>query len=97
MTAAGRTVRIDMTAPTATVAVSRQAPGGVVRGTVRISGTSDDEFSGVAASAFHVGPVGACATGPVVAASWNTTGVPNGTYDVCNVAIDEGGNVGTAS
>jgi hypothetical protein len=93
---AGRTVRIDTTPPTATVAVSRQTAG-VVSGTVRVSGTSSDTFSGVAASAFHAGPIGGCATGPVIDASWNTASVPNGTYDVCNVATDIAGNLGTAS
>jgi hypothetical protein len=94
---AGRTVRIDTTPPTATVAVSRLAAGGIVNGTVRISGSSSDEFSGIAGRSFHVGPVGACASGPAVTAMWNTTSVPNGTYDVCHVATDLAGNVGTAS
>jgi hypothetical protein len=93
----GRTVRIDTTPPTATIAVSQMAPGGIVTGTIRISGTSSDAFSGVAGRSFHVGPVGACASGPAVAATWDTTGVPNGTYDVCTVATDVAGNVGSAS
>lgn len=93
----GRTVRIDVTPPTATVAVSRLGPGGVVSGTVRISGAGSDEFSGIAGRSYHVGPVGACASGPAVAATWDTTSVPNGTYDVCTVATDLAGNIGTAS
>lgn len=93
----GRTVRIDTTPPTATVAVSQLAPGGIVTGTVRLSGTASDAFSGVAGRSFHVGSVGACASGPVVTATWDTTGVPNATYDVCTVATDVAGNVGSAS
>ena len=69
----GLTLTIDTTPPTATVAVSDQAPGGVVHGTVVVSGTSADAVSGVASSVLRVGPVGACATGTPVRRRWNTT------------------------
>ena len=92
----GLTVTIDTTPPTATVAVSGQAAGGVVQGTVRITRTSADAVSGVASSVLHVGPVGACASGPAAGASWDTTTYANGSYDVCNVVTDRAGLVTTA-
>lgn len=92
----GLTVTIDTTPPTATVAVSSQAAGGVVQGTVRITRTSADAVSGVASSVLHVGPVGACASGPAAGASWDTTTYANGSYDVCNVVTDRAGLVTTA-
>lgn len=92
----GLTVTIDTTPPTATVAVSGQAAGGVVRGTVRITRTSADAVSGVASSVLHVGPVGNCAAGAVTAASWDTTTYADGSYDVCNVVTDRAGLVTTA-
>lgn len=92
----GLTVAIDTTPPTATVAVSNQAPGGIVHGTVRVSGTSADAVSGVASSTLRVGPVGACATGTVVHGGWNTTRYTDGSYDVCNTVIDRAGYSTTA-
>jgi hypothetical protein len=92
----GLTVSIDTTPPTATVAVSGQAAGGIVHGTVRITGTSTDAVSGVASSVLHVGPVGACASGPTAGASWNTTTYADGSYDVCNVVTDRAGLATTA-
>jgi hypothetical protein len=92
----GLTVTIDTTPPTATVAVSDQAPGGIVHGVVRVTGTSADAVSGVAASVLRVGPVGACATGTTVRASWNTTGYTDGSYDVCNTVTDRAGYSTTA-
>ena len=92
----GLTVTIDTTPPTATVAVSDQAPGGVVHGTVVVSGTSADAVSGVASSVLRVGPVGACATGTTVRRRWNTTNYTDGSYDVCNVVTDRAGYTTTA-
>ncbi|HET6173702.1 MAG TPA: hypothetical protein VFD90_13895 [Gaiellales bacterium] len=93
----GLAVTIDTTPPTATVAVSNQAPGGVVQGTVRVSGTSSDAVSGVAASTLRVGPVGACPTGTTVRGSWNTTSYTDGSYDVCNTVTDRAGYTTTAT
>ncbi|MDP9255727.1 MAG: hypothetical protein M3Q31_04115, partial [Actinomycetota bacterium] len=92
----GLTVTIDTTPPTATVAVSDQAPGGIVHGFVRISGTSADAVSGVASSVLRVGPVGACTTGTTVLARWNTTHYTDGSYDVCNTVTDRAGYSTTA-
>ena len=95
-TSPGLTVAVDTTAPTATVAVSGQAAGGLVGGTVGVAGSSADAVSGVASSVLRVGAVGACPTGPVVGASWDTTGYANGAYDVCNVVTDNAGLVTVA-
>ena len=57
-----------------------------------MSGTSADAVSGVSSSTFHVGAVNACATGAVIGPTWDTTTSPNGTYQVCNVIIDNAGH-----
>src|SRR3954470_6319142 len=92
----GLTVAVDTTAPAASVAIAGQAPGGTVGGTVGVVGTSADAVSGVASSTLHVGAVGGCAAGPVIAATWDTTGFANGVYEVCNVVADAAGHVTTA-
>ncbi len=91
------TVSVDTTSPTATVAVSGQAPGGVVSGTVAISGTSADAVSGVASSVLHVGPAGSCPVDPVVGSAWNTATLGNGSYDVCNIVTDRAGHTTAAT
>ncbi len=93
----GLTVTIDTTPPTATVAVSNIAAGGIVKGTVDVARTSADATSGVASSVLHLGAVGSCAAGPVLKPHWNTTRVPDGTYDVCNVVTDRAGLTATAT
>jgi hypothetical protein len=93
----GITIGIDTTVPTATVAVSGQGAGGVISGTVNVSGSSADAVSGVASSALRVGAVGACSTGSTVPASWNTTRYTDGVYDVCNVVTDNAGHTATAA
>jgi len=93
----GVTVSVDTTNPTATVAVSGQAPGGVVSGTIAVSGTSADAVSGVASSVLHVGAVGACPTGAVVGSALDTKKLANGAHDVCNVVTDRAGHRTTAT
>lgn len=88
----GLTLSIDTQNPTGTVAVAPLAPGQIVTGTVGVSGTSADNVSGVNSSTFHVGAVNACATGAVVGPAWDTTTSPNGSYQVCNVIIDNAGH-----
>ncbi len=92
----GLTVAVDTTAPTASVAIAGQAPGATVGGTVGVVGTSADAVSGVASSTLHAGAVGACPAGPVLGATWDTTGYANGVYEVCNVVADAAGHVATA-
>jgi hypothetical protein len=89
----GLTVVIDQDSPTGTVAVAPEAPGNVVTGVVTVSGTSADTASGVASSVFHVGAANSCGSGAVIPAAWDTTTVPNGSYVVCNVVIDNAGHV----
>ena len=93
----GLTVTLDTNAPTGTVAVAPVAAGNVVTGTVNVSGTSADAVSGVDSSTLHVGAVNACSSGAVIGPSWDTTTVANGTYQVCNVVIDEAGHVAVFS
>ncbi len=66
-------------------------------GTVSVSGTADGGVSGLYSSVFHAGGVGGCITNPVIAVKWDTTKVPNGIYEVCNVVTDGAGNVGIAT
>jgi hypothetical protein len=89
----GLTVVIDQDSPTGSVAVAPVAPGNVLTGVVTVSGTSADTASGVASSVFHVGAAGSCGSGAVIPSTWDTTTVPNGSYTVCNVVIDNAGHV----
>jgi hypothetical protein len=93
----GLTVLIDTGKPTGTLTVAPLAPGNVVTGVVTISGTSADAVSGVASSTFHVGGVNACAAGALIGSAWDTTTVPNGTLQVCNVIVDKAGHVTSIS
>jgi hypothetical protein len=92
----GLTVVVDMLSPSATIAVSGMSASGVVSGTVGVSGTAADAGSGIASSILHVGAVGACPAGLVIGAQWDTSGVANGPYDVCNVVTDKAGHTATA-
>jgi hypothetical protein len=90
-TSPGLTVAVDTQSPLASVVVTPVA-GGIVTGTVAITGTESDAVSGVGSATFHVGAPGTCATGASIGASWDTTTVANGSYDVCNVVIDNAGH-----
>jgi hypothetical protein len=92
----GLTVVVDTLNPTATVAVAGMSPTGVISGTVGVTGTAADAVSGVASSVLHVGAVGACGSGPVIGAQWDTTAVVNGPYDICNVVTDKSGHIAAA-
>ena len=93
----GVTVSVDTTAPVATIAVPDAQAGGIVSHLVGVLGTSSDAVSGVASSTLHVGAVGACPAGPVIAPIWDTTTVANGVYDVCNVVTDNAGHTAVAT
>jgi hypothetical protein len=93
---AGVTVLLDSVAPTATIDVAGQVAG-TVSGTVNVSGTGDGGVSGLYSAVLHAGGVDGCITNPVIGAKWDTTKVPNGLYEVCNVVTDGAGNVGIAS
>ena len=94
-TSPGLTVAVDTQSPLASVAVI-PVVGGIVTGTVSITGTASDAVAGVGSVAFHVGTPGTCASGPVIGASWDTTTVANGSYDVCNVVFDNAGHAQVA-
>jgi hypothetical protein len=93
----GVTVPIDTVNPTGTIAIAPATAGNVLAGAVTVSGTSADSVSGVDSSTFHLGAVGACSAGAVIAPAWDTTTVANGTYAVCNVIIDKAGHLAVVS
>jgi hypothetical protein len=93
----GLTVIVDTHDPAATIAIPNASSAGVVSGTVTIASTSADAASGVATSVQHIGATGACPSGPVMGSTWDTTGVGNGLYDVCNVVTDNAGHVAVAT
>ena len=68
-----------------------------LRGTVNVTSTSADAGSGVASSVLLAGGVGACAAGLGIPAAWVTTGVADGTYDICNVVTDVATHTATAT
>jgi hypothetical protein len=90
-------VTVDTANPTATIAVTPSGPPNFLRATVNITSTSADAGSGVASSALQEGAVGACAAGLGIPAAWVTTGVADGTYDICNVVNDNAGHSATAA
>ena len=88
---------VDTVNPTATIAVTPSGAPNFLRGTVNVTSTSADAGSGVASSVLHAGGVGACAAGPGIPAAWVTTGVADGTYDICNVVTDVATHTATAT
>jgi hypothetical protein len=93
----GLTVIVDTHDPAATIAIPNASSAGVVSGTVTLASTSADAASGVATSVQHIGATGACPSGPVMGSTWDTTGVGNGLYDVCNIVTDNAGHVAVAT
>ena len=89
-------IAIDTAPPTATVDVAGQV-GGTVSGTVSVTAGNVPGLSGLYSSVLHAGGVGGCITNPVIGAKWDTTKVPNGVYEVCNVVTNGVGNVGIAT
>ncbi|HYM63122.1 MAG TPA: Ig-like domain-containing protein [Gaiellaceae bacterium] len=90
------TVEVDNTAPSA----SLDDPGANLRGTVSLTGTAGDPGgSGVASLAFQRSPAGGGTwttihtdTSSPYSASFDTTGVSDGLYDLRAVATDVAGN-----
>ena len=83
---------VDTTPPSATL----NDPGAYLRGTVTLTSTTSDAGSGIAAVTYQRSPAG---TGSWVAigASWNTTSVTDGLYDLRVVATDAAGNSASSS
>ena len=80
-------VRVDNANPTVTLA----DPGRNVHGTVALSATASDAGSGVASITYQTSPAGQN-TWTTTAASWNTTALADGLYDVHAIAADNAGN-----
>ena len=83
---------VDNTAPGATM----NDPGADLRGTVSLTANASDPGSGVASVAFERSPAGA-GTWTSVPASWNTTSVADGLYDLRVIVTDNAGNSTTSA
>ena len=87
-------VRVDNTLPTG--AVTAPAAGANVRGTITLTGNSADSGSGVATVQFQRSPAGA-GTWTNQAASFDTTAVADGLYDLRVTTTDNAGNAFTST
>src|SRR5581483_4815133 len=85
--AAVTSVRVDNTAPTATMT----SPGANVRGTITLGSTTSDSGSGVASVQYQYSTAGAGSWNNT-AAAWNTTLLSDGLYDLRVIATDGAGN-----
>ncbi|MGH3015577.1 MAG: PASTA domain-containing protein, partial [Gaiellaceae bacterium] len=83
---------VDNTAPGATM----DDPGAYLRATVSLTSSTSDAGSGVASVAYQRSAAGAGAWAPV-AASWDTTSVADGLYDLRVVVTDNAGNSTTSA
>ncbi len=89
---------VDNTKPV----VALNDPGTNLHGTVQLStnpaGTTDPgaDPSGIVSTAYEISPAGAN-TWSAVAATWNTTGVADGVYDIRALVTDAAGNVSDPS
>ncbi len=94
-------IRVDNTAPTGAVTAPTAAN---VRATVAVTSSSADGGSGVASALFQRSPSGADSwtsvatadTSSPYSASWATTGVTDGVYDVRVTTTDRAGNTFTS-
>ncbi|HZQ04091.1 MAG TPA: Ig-like domain-containing protein, partial [Gaiellaceae bacterium] len=86
-------VRVDNTAPTATMT----SPGANVRGTVTLGSTTSDAGSGVASTVYQWSPAGLGTWTSLAGTSWDTTGVTDGLYDLRVIATDNAGNQTTSA
>ena len=91
-------LKLDTVAPTGTV--SAPAASSNQHGVITVSSNSADAQSGVASAAFQRSPAGAgtwttigTSTTSPYQASWTTTGVTDGLYDLRVVTTDNAGNV----
>jgi hypothetical protein len=79
---------VDNTDPTAVM----NDPGSYLKGTVNLTSTTGDAGSGVATVIYQRSPAGA-GTWTNVSATWNTTSVADGLYDLRVRVTDNAGNV----
>ncbi|HXY84198.1 MAG TPA: Ig-like domain-containing protein [Gaiellaceae bacterium] len=77
---------IDNTAPSATML----SPGNPVKGTVTLSSNTSDSGSGLASVTYEIAPHGGSFSSQ--SATWDTTSVADGLYDLRVVATDVAGN-----
>ena len=91
---------VDNTAPTATLA----NPGSPLSGTVGLNITAADSGSGISRVAVQYSPAGAGNWTEIgfdnqapYAVNWNTTGLPDGSYDLRATVLDAAGNPGTSA
>ncbi|MDX6439924.1 MAG: large repetitive protein, partial [Gaiellaceae bacterium] len=91
-TSATITVRLDNTAPTATMG----NPGADLAGTITLTSTTNDGGSGLASVTYQRSPANA-GTWTNQAASWDTTTVGDGLYDLRVIAVDNAGNSTTSA
>jgi hypothetical protein len=80
-------VRTDFTPPNAELV----DPGAVLRGTVDLAANMSDSASGIASVTFQASPAG-MDQWTDVAASWDTTSVADGLFDLRVVVTDQAGN-----
>ncbi len=90
------TAEPDTTAPA--VSVSAPADGATVAGTINVTATASDDV-GVSGVQFRLdgNDLGAEDTNSPYSASWNTTGVPDGSHTLTAVARDAAGNTRTSA
>ena len=93
-TSAAITIRVDNTLPTG--AVTAPAAGTNVRGTIALTSSSADTGSGVATVQFQRSPAGA-GSWTNQAASFDTTTVADGLYDLRVTTTDNAGNAFTSA
>src|SRR5205823_11315066 len=80
-------IRVDNTAPSVTM----NDPGTVLHGTVALSATATDDGSGVDTTTFEYTAAGQ-SDWHSADASWDTTGVADGLYDLRATGTDTGGD-----
>ena len=71
-------------------------PGADLSGTVTLTSTTNDGGSGLASITYQLSPANA-GTWTNQAASWDTTGSPDGLYDLRVIAVDNAGNSTTSA
>lgn len=93
-------VMVDNTPPT----VSMNSPGSTIRGTVLVSASASDDFSGVAWVEIEYAPAGTSTwtkicrvTAPPYSCYLDTTTMPDGSYDFVALAGDLAGNSATST
>ncbi len=85
-------VHVDNSNPTVTLA----DPGRNVHGTITLSAAASDAGSGIASITYQTSPAGQ-STWTTTTATWDTTALTDGLYDVHAIARDNTGNTSTST